>query len=135
MENANEKEILNAIQKYNTYGPFVPKITIIKDIVTIYVYTESIQKHADYNKTIALCEKGKFDEAKIILEKLIQKNPSNSEFHRILGQILSEQGNQDEAINALIDSRRWNAEIGWGLLMMGNIFAKHKKDLKIAMIY
>lgn len=27
LENANEKEIFNAIQKYYTYGPFVPKVT------------------------------------------------------------------------------------------------------------
>jgi Tfp pilus assembly protein PilF len=136
LENANEKEIIIAIQKYYTYGPFVPKITVNNDIVIIDVDTETIQtQDADYNKTVALCEKGKFDEAKIILEKLIQKNPSNSEFHRILGQILSEQGEQDEAINALIDALRWNSSNGWGLLMMGNIFAKHKKDLKTAMIY
>lgn len=136
LENANEKEIITAIQKYYTYGPFVPQITIDKDIVTINVDTETIQtQDGDYNKTVALCEKGKFDEAKIILEKLIQKNPSNSEFHRILGQILSEQGDQDEAINALIDALRWNSSNGWGLLMMGNIFAKHKKDLQTALIY
>ena len=136
LENANEKEIITAIQKYYTYGPFVPKITINNDLITIDIDTETIlTQDADYNKTVALCEKGKFDEAKIILEKLIQKNPSNSEFHRILGQILSEQGKQDDAINALIDALRWNSSNGWGLLMMGNIFAKHKKDLKTAMIY
>ena len=136
LENANEKEISIAIQKYYTYGPFVPKVSINNDIVIINVDTEYIiTQDADYNKTVALCEKGKFDEAKIILEKLIQKNPSNSEFHRIMGQILSEQGDQDEAINALIDSLRWNSSNGWGLLMMGNIFAKHKKDLKTALIY
>ncbi|WP_291097643.1 MULTISPECIES: tetratricopeptide repeat protein [unclassified Flavobacterium] len=136
LENADENEIIIAIQKYYTYGPFVPKITVNNDIVTIDVDTETIQtQDADYNKTVALCEKGKFDEAKIILEKLIQKNPSNSEYHRILGQILSEQGDQDEAINALIDALRWNSSNGWGLLMMGNIFARHKKDLKTAMIY
>jgi len=136
LENASEKEIITTIQKYYTYGPFVPKVSVNNDIVTIDVDTEYIiTQDADYNKTVALCEKGKFDDAKIILEKLIQKNPSNSEFHRILGQILSEQGDQDEAINALIDALRWNSSNGWGLLMMGNIFAKHKKDLKTALIY
>lgn len=133
---ASELKIKDTIQKYYTYGPFVPKITLNNDLVIIDVDTETIQtQDADYNKTVALCEKGQFEEARIILEKLIQKNPSNSEFHRILGQILSEQGNQDEAIDALIDALRWNSSNAWGLLMMGNIFAKHKKDLKTAMIY
>ena len=136
LENATEKEIITTIQKYYTYGPFVPKVTVNNGIVTIDVDTEYIiTQDDDYNKTVALCEKGKFDQAKIILEKLIQKNPSNSEFHRVLGQILSEQGDQDEAINALIDALRWNSSNGWGLLMMGNIFAKHKKDIKTALIY
>lgn len=136
LENANEKEIFNAIQKYYTYGPFVPQVTIDNEMVTVDVDTEIIvTQDADYNKTIALCEKGKFDEAKIILEKLILKNPSNSEYHRILGQVLSEQGDQDEAINALIDALRWNSLNGWALMMMGNIFARHKKDSATAMKY
>lgn len=136
LKQANEEEIINTIQEYYTYGPFVPKVTLQEDIIIIDVDTETIvTQDADYNKTVALCEKGKFDEAKVILEKLIHKNPSNSEYHRILGQILSEQGNQDEAINALIDALRWNSSNGWALMMMGNIFARHKNDLSTAMKY
>jgi tetratricopeptide (TPR) repeat protein len=135
-ENANEKEIFNAIQKYYTYGPFMPKITVNNYMVTFNVDTETIlTQDANYNKAVAFCEKAKFDEAKIIMEKLIQKKPSYTEFHRILRQILSEQGDQDEAFNALIDALRWNSSNGWALLMLGNIFAKHKKDLKTAFIY
>lgn len=136
LKNANEKEIFNAIQKYYTYGPFVPKVTIDNDRVTVDVDTEIIvTQDADYNKIIALCEKRRFDEAKIILEKLILKNPSNSEYHRILGQVISEQGDQDEAINALIDALRWNSCNGWALMKMGNIFARHKKDSATSVKY
>ena len=135
-QNAKEQDIFNAVQKYYTYGPFVPKVTIENNFITIEVDTEAIAtQDADYNTTIALCEKGRFDDAKIILEKLINKNPSNSEYHRILGQVLSEQGHQDEAINALIDALRWNSSNGWALMMMGNIFAKHKKDVTTALKY
>ena len=74
LENATETEIINAIQKYYTYGPFVPRITINNDLVIIDVDTETIlTQDADYNKTVALCEKGRFDEAKIILEKTHSK--------------------------------------------------------------
>lgn len=136
LANANEKEISITFQNYYTYGPFVPEVSVNDKIITINVQTEHIlSQEADYLSTVALCEKGKFNEAKVILDKLIKINPSNSEYHRILGQILSEQGNQDEAINSLIDALRWNSSNGWALLMMGNIFAKHKKDLKTAMIY
>ncbi len=52
-----------------------------------------------------------------------------------MGQILSDQGNQDEAINCLIDALRWNPKNHWALLMMGNIFAKFKNEVPTALKY
>ncbi len=90
---------------------------------------------ADYKKVIAFCETGKLSEAKKILALLLQKNPTNSEYHRVYGQILSDQGNEEEAINCLIDALRWNPKNAWALLMMGNIYARHKDDIDTAMKY
>ncbi|SHH18828.1 Flp pilus assembly protein TadD, contains TPR repeats [Flavobacterium micromati] len=132
----NKEVIIAAMKKQYTYGPFVPTVTLQEDLVKIDVDTETIlTQDADYNKTVALCDEGKFDDARVTLEKLIDKNPTNSEFHRILGQIHSEQGDQNEAINALIDSLRWNSSNGWALMMMGNIFARYKKDVTTALKY
>lgn len=52
-----------------------------------------------------------------------------------MGQILSDEGDQEEAINCLIDALRWDSKNGWALLMMGNIFAKFKGDVPTAMKY
>lgn len=52
-----------------------------------------------------------------------------------MGQILSDEGNQEEAINCLIDALRWDSKNGWALLMMGNIFAKYKENIPVAMKY
>lgn len=52
-----------------------------------------------------------------------------------MGQILSDEGDQDEAINYLIDALRWNSKNAWALLMMGNVFAKFKEDIPTAMKY
>ena len=52
-----------------------------------------------------------------------------------MGQILSDEGDQEEAINCLIDALRWDSKNGWALLMMGNIFAKFKDDISTAMKY
>ena len=132
----NKDVIADVIKQKYSYGPFVPKVTLQQDLVIIDIDTENIiSQDTDYNKTVALCEQGKYKEAKPILEKLIEQNPTNSEFHRILGQILSEQGEQEEAINALIDALRWNSSNGWALMMMGNIFARHKKDVNTALKY
>jgi Tfp pilus assembly protein PilF len=50
-----------------------------------------------------------------------------------MGQILSDEGKQDEAINSLIDALRWDSKNGWALLMLGNIFAKFKNDIETAL--
>lgn len=52
-----------------------------------------------------------------------------------MGQILSDEGEQEEAINCLIDALRWDSKNGWALLMMGNIFSKFKDDVPTAMKY
>ena len=52
-----------------------------------------------------------------------------------MGQILSDEGDQEQAINCLIDALRWDSKNGWALLMMGNIFAKYKDDIPTAMKY
>lgn len=124
------------IQEFYSYGPFRPKVTIENGLLTVEIDTHGIiNQDVDYKKVVSLCDKRKFQEAKPILLQLIKKNPTNSEYHRIFGQILSEEGNQDEAINYLIDALRWNPKNGYALLMMGNIFAREKDDLETARKY
>jgi len=132
----DQQSLLNAIQNFYTYGPYKPKVTIDNDFVSIEIDTPTIlAQDVDYQKVIAFCEKGKYADAKPILKKLIEKNPAISEYHRIMGQILSDEGDQEEAINCLIDALRWDSKNGWALLMMGNIFAKFKDDVPTAMKY
>lgn len=132
----DEQSLINAIQEFYTYGPYKPKVSIEDNWIKIEIDTPTIvSQDGDYKKVIALCEKGKYYEAKPILKNLISKNPTISEYHRIMGQILSDEGNQEEAINCLIDALRWDSKNGWALLMMGNIFAKFKDDVPTAMKY
>ena len=128
--------IISVLESYYTYGPFKPKVSISNDWVTIEINTPAIlSQEADYRKTVALCEKGKYADAKPILNGLIKQNPTNSEYHRIMGQILSDEGDQDEAINCLIDALRWDPKNGYALVMMGNIFAKFKNNITVALKY
>ncbi len=114
--------IISVLESYYTFGPFKPKVTIEKDWVTIEIDTSTIlAQDTDYKKIISLCEKGNFAEAKPILKKLIEKNPTNSEYHRIMGQILSDEGDQEEAINCIIDALRWDSRMD-GLAYDGKHF-------------
>ena len=132
----NKIQIINELENYYTYGPFKPIITVEGEWVTIEIDAPTIlSQEADYRKTVALCEKGKYAEARQILTTLIDKNPANSEYYRIMGQIRSDEGEQDEAIDYLIDALRWDSKNGWALMMMGNILAKFKKDIPTALKY
>ena len=128
--------IINELENYFTYNSKKPKVIIEDDWVTIDIdVPDEVTQKADYHRVTSLCEKGKFKEAKLILNDLLVKNPTVSEYHRIMGQILSEEGDQEEAINFLIDALRWDSKNGWALLMMGNIFSKFKNDVPTAMKY
>jgi tetratricopeptide (TPR) repeat protein len=132
----DQQSLLHAIQEFYTYGPHRPKVTIENDLVSIDTDIPAIlAQDKDYQKVIAYCEKGKYAEAKPILKKLIKNNPSNSEYQRIMRQILSDEGEQEEAINCLIDALLWESKNGWELLMMGNIFAKFKNNVPTAINY
>ena len=121
---------------FYTFGPYKPEISVNSDYIQILIDIPSIvNQQPEYDKVIAFCEKKKFAEAKKILKPLIKVNPTVSEYHRILGQILSEDGDQDEAINSLIDALKWDPKNGFALIMMGNIFSKHKDDIGTACKY
>ena len=49
-----------------------------------------------------------------------------------MGQIRSDEGEQNLAIDSLIEALRWDPKNAWALLMMGNIMAKFKKDIPTA---
>lgn len=124
------------LEVYYTFGVYKPKVSVDSDFAQILIDVPSIlNQKPTYDRVISLCEKRKFSEAKPLLQKLIHDNPTVSEYHRILGQILSEEGDQDEAINCLIDALRWEPKNGYALIMMGNIFARHKDDIDTARKY
>lgn len=132
----DESQMIEVLENYYSYGSHKPKVKIENGFVIVDLDIISItSQEIDFKKAIFFCENGKFTEAKPLLEKLIKQNPTNSECHRIIGQIYSDEGDQDEAINSLIDALRWDSKNSYALVMMGNIFAKYKNDIVTAMKY
>lgn len=132
----DENQIINVMENFYSYGNIKPKVKIESGFVIIDIDIISISnQEIDFNKAIAFCEKGKFAEAKPLIKNIIKQNPTNSECHRILGQIYSDEGDQEEAINSLIYALRWDSKNAYALIMMGNIFAKFKNDIETAMKY
>ena len=137
MENlSNNDLIIKTLQNFYSFNNILPKVYILNDFVYIEIDLLSVVAlDSDFKKAVSLCEQGNFADAKPILLNLIEQKTTNSECYRILGQIFSEEGNQDQAINYLIDALRWNSKNGYALLMMGNILSKFKNDLPTAMKY
>lgn len=132
----DHNSIIRELEKFYTFTVFRPKVTIKDDLVYIDIDTPRIiAENSDYEKVVRLCENQRFSEAKPILLKLIKANPTNSEYHRILGQIHMENGKLEDAIDCLIDALRWNPTNTWALLLMGNILGRNKSDLDSAMLY
>jgi len=129
-------KIVGYFEKFYSFGIYKPKVTIKDEIVIVNIDTETIDtQESDYKKVVALCERKKYSEAKQKLKILIEINPTISEYHRIYGQILSDEGKQEEAIDSLIDALRWDPKNNYALLMMGNIFGKYKNDFDTSMKY
>ena len=121
---------------FYSVGNTKPIIEIKDGFVHIEIDTEKIDtENKEYSRLVSLCESSKFNEAKDFALKLINTYPTVSEYHRILGQVYSELGDQDEGINSLIDALKWNPKNEYALLMIGNIFAKFKNDIETAMTY
>ena len=132
----NENSLKKALTEFYTIGNVKPAIRLNKDFIEVSINTNRIEVEENkFKKMISFCEASKFEEAKVLADSLIDLNPNISEYHRLLGQIYSELGNQEDAINSLIDALRWNPKNEWALLMMGNIFAKFKNDVETAMRY
>ncbi len=132
----NQENLEKKLIEYYTIENIKPIIKFTEEFVEITIDTKRIEVEGKkFENLISLCETEKFEEAKIIVGDLISSNPNISEYHRIQGQIFSELGNQEEAINSLIDALRWNPKNEWALLMMGNVLAKFKNDIETAMKY
>jgi hypothetical protein len=81
-----------------------------------------------------LSKEREFDEAKIILRNSSLKTLQIQNTTEYLRQFLQSKrsGRSNKRFNRCLALNSFN---GWALMMMGNIFARHKKDSATAMKY
>jgi len=133
---AGEDVLIREVRNFYSLGGVVPMVKIIDGMLEVSVNMDQASTdERDFKKAVSFCENGDFEQAKPLLQALASRSPFNSEVHRLLGQIASEQGMQDQAIDYLIDALRWNPENSFAIVMMGNIWAKFKRDIPTAMKY
>jgi len=136
VEGNDLEKLIDAIKQFYRDNNIVSKIEADENFITINLdFRNQIIDSGKYNKLISLSESGQFKKAYDISIELCEKYTDDSDLHRIKGQIETELGLIDEAINSLIDALRWNPKNAYALIMMGNIFAKNKEDVETAMKY
>lgn len=132
----NNEKLIEEIQEFYTYGIYKPKVEIKDNLLYVHLdVIKTINEDKDFKKAVKFCENGNYKQAKPILEKLLSGNPTVSEYHRILGQIASEEGEQEIAINYLIDALKWDPKNIYAYIMTGNIYAKYFDDIDTSTKY
>ena len=90
---------------------------------------ELIQKESDkFKKVVQLCEQNNYSKALKLVDELIEQDPAVSDYHRIKGQIFFEQGDAENAVDALIDAVRLDPENVNALILLGNLHARVYSD-------
>ncbi|MCF1751371.1 tetratricopeptide repeat protein [Mariniradius sediminis] len=118
------------------YHPIKVKILIEGDKIVVELQdTVKESKSNDFYRATDLCAKKRYQEAIPIFHRLIEENPTDSEYHRNLAQAYEESGDHETAINHLIDALKWNPSNHWALILMGNIYVRYFNDLSTAMAY
>lgn len=132
----DHKILIKEIEEQYTIGGIKPEVKIIDNVLHIKLDNIKVNENAQkLNTLIKLCETNKFDEAIKYAKDLINENIKDSELFRIYGQLLSDKGNNEEAINYLIEALRLNPNNTYALLMVGNIYNKHFRDIDTAKVY
>ena len=132
----SHEQIAAHLKQLYAYGPFTPTVKIEGDTVTIDMPVENPKDELkEYERLVNLCDQGKFDIAKERLKELLDRSPGVSDYWRIKGQIAEVEQRYDDAINDLINALKWDPGNVQALIMMGNVYARHLKDVSTALTF
>lgn len=132
----DQHALLDAVKQYYTLGDQVPTVSIDGGAVVVELSVPAqLGEKVKFKRAVSFCELGDYDAARPLLEELIAASPAETEYYRVLGQLNYDEGDFDAAMDHLIESLRWNPENVSALIMMGNLFAKDKKDMDTALTF
>jgi len=133
---SDSEEIKRRLEAHYGKAGLVPTVTVNERTVVVELDTEAEAAFGrDYDRASALAQSGKYAAARGALETLIQKHPAVSDLHRMLAQVLFEDGDGEAAVDPLIESLRWDPENKYALLLMGNVQFKAFGDVDTAKRY
>ena len=131
-EAANAEELKKQIVHHFAEKGCPPTVEVVSDTsVRIVFDTDALEKaETNFQKASACCAEGRFNAAKDLLLKAIKACPGYSEAHRLLGQVLYQQGEIDKGMNEVLEALLIDPKNMWALIMMGNILANGKNNVE-----
>ena len=131
-EAANAEELKKQIVHHFAEKGCPPTVEVISDTsVRIVFDTDALEKaETNFQKASACCSEGRFNAAKDLLLKAIKACPGYSEAHRLLGQVLYQQGEVDKGMDEVLEALLIDPKNMWALIMMGNILANAKNNIE-----
>lgn len=131
---ADLESVKEKIKSY--YFPIQVKVELEEEKITIdFLDPLQDKKPQDFYRATDLCAKKRYNEAIPIFLRLIEMNPTDSEYHRNLAQAYEESGDYEKAVDHLIDALKWNPSNHWALILMGNIYMRYYNDVNTSMTY
>ena len=135
-DEGDTEALLSAMRAHYRLGDVEPTVTIEGEMVIVEVDEQHSAGHEQlFDEAWKDCTQGRYAAAKPKLLKLVAQAPWNGNYHAILGQVCSELGEQEEAMDHLIEALRWEPTNHRALVMMGNIWAKHRREPDTALTY
>lgn len=134
-EGDGTEKLLERIAAYYSVGGYSPKVGIEGNVVVVDIDADAVRDELHLQEVVRYAEAGNYAKAKELLDGLLAKERKHSEYYRIYGQMLSDEGEQEKAVDYLIDALKWNPKNTSALIMMGNIYIRHFKDTETGLLY
>ena len=110
------------------------EVSIENGIATIVLPDDKSKKVNDaldwFDRGLKKAKQGDYQNAIQLLKRTLEYLPAHTDARRNLAMAYLESGDQDEALNQLIDVLRLDPKDAWGYILLGNIYVKHKEDRK-----
>ena len=129
------EELKRIVESYFTEKGVKPNVIEGDDCVIVIIEENKYKKAVlDFQRAADLCNHGKFNQAKPILDTIIKECPSFSEAYRLKAQIVKMEGDIEKAIDINLDALCCDPNNGWALVLMGNLLME-QKDFNSAIGY
>ena len=135
LRSLTEEEATILIKQAYSFMPELVTVEIKQETAYIEIHpTHGSLKDAErlHDRATEHAEKGNYRRAINILEKAVEEAPAQVDIRRDLGMAYLESGNTEKAKKSLLYALRIDPKDAWTYLLLGNIYAKHEDNFRIA---